>query len=134
MGLPSDSDSLTLTRLLINRMDTIDTKLERILAAQVQLESRLSDIEDSVDELQRALKGSGASHGLITDVALLKHESASRGAAPDPPPCLPEPGKGGPLTLPYVFEKFGIPLLLAFLVWVLLTILPNILSFIGSGK
>lgn len=141
---PNDQ-SFTVNRQVLERLDQVlhgqsqlekaQSNLEVYLEVRITgLQERLTVVEKSVDELTRTLRGFNGTPGLITDVALIKEAvRAKKGNDEAGNEDEGEEDDSGGVTWRWLVEKVGLPVITAFVLWFLLTILPDLLQHLGGG-
>lgn len=101
------------------------------------------DMSQNIAELNRTVRGKNGTPGLVTSVEVVKTkvdalekslhthvttaESDKRGAAPA------DPEKTQRDFMNKIIVENGKPIVLAFVIWILLTVLPQVVSQIGNG-
>jgi hypothetical protein len=117
----------------------IMSKLDRVIQAQAETNSRLGMLEEEVGELRRTIRGYNGTPGMVTELAVLqeslknfqagKNLSGGSDLSPVVDKAVAEvkAERKNFLTYEYVLDK-AMNIGMAFLVWILLTVLPDIIS------
>lgn len=108
----------------------IGGKLDTLISGQTSLSTRMQAVEMEVSELNRTVRGHNGSPGLVTKVALIQ-EALKVSPHVDKPDDKPD-GKQF-ITWQWLVDKAAMPVIVAFILWFLLTVLPQILGHIGLG-
>jgi len=106
-----------------------------VLSKDVQTNcEKLDSIELKIGELDRTLRGSNGDKGLVAEVAILQSRLESHFEDTKGPPNGAEPKKDkeGPLTASWLLEKGLMPIVIAFLVWLFLDVIPNLITHLGA--
>jgi hypothetical protein len=106
-----------LYKQLIGKMDTV-------IIGQSVMNARLSELESKVTALTETVRGSAGYSGLVADVEVIKNTLAKQPSCGDEKPDL--------LTFRWLREKLLVPVVLAMLLWLLLTFIPNTWAHMGS--
>ncbi|MCK5613032.1 hypothetical protein KAR91_64765 [Candidatus Pacearchaeota archaeon] len=95
---------------------------------------KLGSIETKVNELDRTIRGSNGNRGLVTEVAVLQSQIADHvgedSHADAKIKADKDPGKY--ITWNWFVDKGVMPVVIASLIWFLLTVLPNLLTMAAS--
>ena len=98
--------------------------------------AKLESIESKVDGLDRTLRGSNGDKGLVTEVAVLSTRLAEHIGESSHADEKSNKGKEDPtkyVTWKWFVDKGVMPVIIAALVWILLEVLPNIISHLANG-
>jgi hypothetical protein len=127
-------------------MEGIDSKLDTLIAGQADIAARMTNVESQQRELTQTVRGFNGTPGLVTEVYLLKERLKnhpvtcpyleSSGAQKDDAKQdekLSESTEEKFVSWKWVVEKMTMPVLTALVLWVLLTLFPQILVHLGSA-
>ena len=99
----------------------------------ILLDQRLKPLESKVDEIYRTLRGSDGVNGLITRVAILEKNKKSEDQGGDGEGDADIDNRKNAVTFKWIVERFGMPLFVAILLWVLLTFFPRVFGHLGGN-
>lgn len=146
--LPGDVAKLQLyLREVIGRLEVISQENAALKIQVAGVNSRVENTESSVKELVRTVRGFNGTAGLVTEVALLKetmcrcfedtaNSAAASKSAEESKKELEDHKRDAEddfVSWKWVRDKLGLPIILGFLTWFLLTILPRILEHLGGN-
>lgn len=96
---------------------------------------KLENIEDKVQELDRTIRGSNGNRGLVTEVAVLQAQVADHVGEDSHEDAKIKEGKDPSkyITWSWLVDKGVMPILVAFTVWFLLQVLPNLMAQLSNA-
>jgi uncharacterized coiled-coil protein SlyX len=124
----------TLYRLITAQFDTLEERMDGKFKHLIQQQAQQNE---SLEKLNRTVRGHNGTPGLVTQVALLnerienlKQEVDEESAGEKPAEDEEEKGavRWG------MVGKFVIPIVASFLTWLLITVLPEVLVHLRGGK
>lgn len=106
----------------------LDGKLDRLITGQELLVSRVGTMEEQVKELNRTVRGFNGTPGLVTEVSLLKETLNNCYITKKNEPSLEDNDAEHKqfITWRWVVDKFFVPVVVAVVVWLLLTFIPSV--------
>lgn len=110
---------------VIQAVSAIDGLTNRL----VSVEAQLHNVNETVADLNRTVRGSNGYPGLVTEVALLKDTINNCTDAEEKKEKPPANG----LSWQWVVEKFMMPVTVAIILWVALTFLPEVFKYMGAN-
>lgn len=121
------TDNDVLYKLIESRISTLEDRLDTRFD---DLEHRQTRLEESISILDRTIRGHNGSPGMLTDLALLKEKVELKC---DEITEKSEKPENGSVSWVYVRDKAMLPIITAFAIWLLLTVLPNVVAHLGIG-
>jgi hypothetical protein len=128
----------TLTILEAIQNDVSATKQDMVaLKKDVQVNcEKLDTIDNKIGELDRTLRGSNGDKGLIAEVAILQSRFESHvevsGTTTKNGNGAKKNGDEGKITASWLLEKGLMPIIIAFLVWLFLDVVPNLITHLAG--
>lgn len=129
---------------------SINAKLDTILYGQATTDTRLKSVEENVKELNRTVRGSNGDKGLVAEVYLLtkRIEEFVASASKEREEVKEErrldriesqekdreskrENDDDFITWKWLIEKAGMPVAIAFILWLLLTVLPKLTGLLN---
>lgn len=104
----------------------IGGKLDTLITGQTSLSTRMQAVENEVAELNRTVRGHNGSPGLVTKVALIQETLKAS-------PHVDKPDGKQFITWQWLVDKATMPVIIACVIWLLLTVLPQLLAHLGLG-
>ena len=127
----------TLTILEAIQTDVSATKQDMVaLKKDVQVNcEKLDTIDNKIGELDRTLRGSNGDKGLVAEVAILQSKFEAHVETADKKnnnSKKPEDKNNSPITASWLLEKGLMPIIIAFLVWLFLDVVPNLITHLSG--